>query len=109
MNGKQAKRLTAGLSKSLGKAVKRAYVKGRVSAAQQPKPLKVRRRVEAGPSRPTWPATGDQIRQSRPLIIVKPVRRLLEQTPEIQRASVRQDCIGESKHVLDGAARQGWI
>lgn len=66
----------------------------RVSRSQNPKPLKLRKRKPQTSRKPSWPKSEDQKKQSRPLIVVHPVRGWTKH----QR---RQVDLNQPKHVLD--------
>lgn len=72
---------------------------------QNPKPLRERRRKPKAAIKPTWPNTADQRKQSRPLIVARPVRRLTKGrfTPVTTAGAVTE------KHKLDAAALRGYL
>lgn len=77
MNGKQAKRLRRiAKSEKEYKELKRVLVRGIKPTTAKIKPERKHKRKEAIP--PTWPKTDDQKVQSRPLIVLKPVRHIIK-------------------------------
>ena len=56
------------------------------------------------PIEPTWPRTEDQKRQSRPMIVVHPVRRLVWRDKPRREAKIRAAAYGIPKWALDAAA-----
>ena len=76
-------------------------------AAVAPKPLEVRARKPKKPIAPTWPRTDDQRAQSRPVIVVRPVRAMCVGKTNERKAEIRMACQGEPKHVLDAAYLSG--
>ena len=54
----------------------RAARKAAKSSGAEPKPLAVRAHKPKAAIKPTWPASKDQKTQSRPVIVIRPVRAL---------------------------------
>lgn len=110
MNGKMAKRIrSVSVSHAAYRKLKRAYTADRAAQAQCSKPLVIRSRRRSYISRPTWPATLDQCGQSRPLIILRPVRQILSW----YRSGKDKLCIntrlaGLPKCVLDARVLHGY-
>ena len=77
MNGKRAKQIRSRTSsRKEYQAAKRAAVKAPTLAAQNPTPLPVRNHKPKAPIAATWPHTKDQHKQTRPIIVMHPVRAL---------------------------------
>lgn len=76
MNGKTARALRkVSTNRSEYQALKRF---AHADQGQHPKPLITRFRRSAGPAKPTWPATANQKRQSRPMIVLRPAQQFDE-------------------------------
>ena len=104
MNGRQAKAtrrmaINSGFTKRQARLILRAHKR---KASQNPKPMQERRHVAAGPRRATWPHTPDQKRQSRPVIVMGPVRAMLRDTEHPRtRRRIRAAGNWMPKHMLD--------
>ncbi|MEN6540879.1 MAG: hypothetical protein ABFC67_14825 [Mizugakiibacter sp.] len=116
MNGRKAKliRRFALSERKVGmshrrwyRRLKAAYTRGPI---QEPKPLLERRRNPKAAIKPTWPSTADQRKQSRPVIMLRPVKRLLEgQYHPVTVYSFRRAGDVMPKHELDAAAKRGYL
>lgn len=107
MNGRKAKstrRLALGLDKT--KRVVRRML-AQAASGQNPKSLRERRHKAKAAIKPTWPKTLDQHLQDRPVIVVRPVRRMLEEHrgahPKVVKQIKAHGCY-YPKHVLDARA-----
>lgn len=101
MRGKEAKRLRRasleiGRSRAAYRRLKRARQTG-----QHPKPLVVRVRKPKEAIKPTWPATPNQRAQSRPVILLQPLRLLKAKLIETSSSWTQRD---ESE-----VTRTGWL
>lgn len=103
MNGRQAKAtrrmsINSGFTKRQVRRILRAH-----KTRQNPKPLHERRHVAAAPRRATWPRTPDQKDQSRPVIVLKPVRAMLDNPNLHPKTARRIRSAGNwmPKHMLD--------
>ncbi len=82
MNGKKAKLLRRAqgdrrrLTESDRQILQASLERQRAHLARGPKPLPERRRKRQAARRPTWPRSKDQRAQSRPLIVLRPLRAL---------------------------------
>ena len=78
MSGKKCKSLRAQSSgKNSYKHLKKVCsAQARTDASQCPKATKLRAHKRKKATNATWPASIDQVRQSRPLIVLRPVRAL---------------------------------
>ena len=104
MNGHKAKSIRKrSTSRDSYQALKREHLAAR--RRQHPKALAERKRSPKDPVRPTWPATANQKRQSRPLIVIHPVRQAVLQSPYSLREVVRANLTGLDKHQIDAAVR----
>lgn len=56
--------------------IARTYKAAIARSKMQPKPLKTRVRKQAPLHSPTWPGSENQFHQSRPIIVMRPVRAL---------------------------------
>ena len=83
--------------------LKRAWTSDR---GQHPKAVALRTRKPKAPARPTWPATKDQRHQTRPVIVLHPVRQLGVNRNESARQRLRKFLGNTSKCVLDAMAVQ---
>lgn len=66
----------------------------------------MKRRRQFVPAAPSWPRTDDQRKQSRPMIVISPVKHLDPERQDINR--VRRLCERLPKCVIDGAVLAGW-
>lgn len=74
MNGRKARELRRqAISKNHHRRLKR---EAHADQGQHPKFAPERRRKPSAGSGPTWPRTKDQRKQSRPLIVVHPIRQM---------------------------------
>lgn len=106
MNGRRAKELRTLSTSRAHRVLKRAFHKGRISSAQNPAPLSVRNKRAAALIKPTWPRTPDQKAQSRPVIVMRPVGRRLDETPYLPLVVRRiRSTSNQPKHQLDALAR----
>lgn len=107
MNGKKARALrkTAGDRKTY-RALKRAT---KNDQGQHPKPLVARVRKPKRPIKATWPATLDQMRQQRPMIVLHPARQLGAGKNEKRKHEFRVACNALPKHECDAAALRGYL
>ena len=104
MNGRMAKQIRAhSSSREHYRALKREHLAA--IRRQHPNALPERKHPPKEPARPSWPATANQRRQSRPLIMIHPVRQAVLQSPHFMREVVRANLIGLDKHQIDAAAR----
>lgn len=80
MNGKKARafrRKDAGRETPQDRIIiGRAYAAAIAQSKLRPKAKKTRKRTPGAYSAPTWPWTLDQQKQSRPLIVMRPIRAL---------------------------------
>lgn len=106
MNGKRAKAIRRHTtSRQHYLAAKDSFKHFVWAHAQQPKPLPERKRKPKQAIKATWPHSPDQKRQSRPVIVMRPVLRRLEEThdnPRTQR-HIRVTC-NWPKRYLDALA-----
>lgn len=100
MNGKRSRELRRrALTLRQYKAMKRAHTRGN---SQNPKPLHERTHKAKPPIKATWPRTPDQKGQSRPVIVMGPVRAMLEDTEHPRtRRRIRSAGNWMPKHMLD--------
>jgi hypothetical protein len=90
---------------SLQGKMKRAARRQRVSESQCPKFAKERKPSARVYQSPSWPHTANQIRQSRPVIIMRPVKQVVGKSESPTAREYRQDTYGLPKHELDAMAR----
>lgn len=111
MNGKRSKilRQLALVERKVGMSPRRWY--RRLKAAysrgpgQEPKPLRERRHYSPAPIRATWPHTPDQRKQSRPVIVMCPVRAVVNRTHNPRKVrSIRAAGNVLPKRILDAIA-----
>lgn len=112
MNGKKAR----ALRKILGVVphqksadTSRAYKAAKRSSdnGQHPKFAEPRARKQKAAIPPTWPKTLDQKRQSRPLIVLHPVRQMCAGKSKQRKAEIRAALNRIPKFALDDAAVHG--
>lgn len=72
-------------------------------AAPGPKPLRERKHLSRWAVKPTWPATADQRKQSRPVIVMRPVRLACMRASSHPVVQYRIRMLGARlpKHTLD--------
>ena len=111
MNGKKARALRKILgivphkksaARSAYKAAKRHHDNGQHPKFAEPRALKQKAAVT-----PSWPKTLDQKRQSRPLIVLHPVRQMCAGKSERRKAEIRRAFNNIPKFALDEAAIHG--
>ena len=108
MNGKRAKALRrATTDRTSYRIAKREHTHS--NTGQAPRSVKARATKKASPIPPTWPRTANQLAQSRPVIVIKPVRALrkeLHQLPMFgwQRRDLVRNAGAAPKHLLDDAS-----
>lgn len=101
MNGRRSKELRRrALTLRQYKAMKRAHTRG---GSQNPKPLADSTRKAKPLIKATWPRTPDQKGQSRPVIVLKPVRAMLDNPHLHPKTARRIRSAGNwmPKHMLD--------
>lgn len=106
MNGRKARQLRreAGGFRRAYKALK---VAEHEDQGQRPKFKAERRRRTPARHGPSWPATRDQRKQSRPLIVIRPLKHLSgHHTPD---QAVAHLCGTLPKCAVDWAVLAGWI
>lgn len=114
MNGKKARALRHLKSGNLNirdvKIISQSMTNETKRLATRPKPKKLRARDPLLPIEPTWPATADQRAQSRPVIVVNPLRAITYKHGSMHVArfhiGVRSNRQAHTlpKHILDAAA-----
>lgn len=105
MNGKKARALRKmAPNRLLYRAMKRAATSDR---GQNPKFATPRKRKPKDPIAPTWPRTEDQKAQSRPLVLVHPLRHIDPLSPA--KARSRRAFRFMHKHKCDTAALNGGL
>ncbi len=67
----------------------------------------MKRRRAFVPADPSWPRTDDQRKQSRPMIVIRPLKHLVPRGAD-NRAQVAAMCRTLPKCVIDGAVLAGW-
>lgn len=89
MNGKKCKILRAQCCnrKSYQHLKKSVSAQARTDAAQAPTPVKLRTHKRKPAIKPTWPDTFNQHTQSRPLIVMRPIRALVRAVIEMTPAN----------------------
>jgi hypothetical protein len=105
MNGKRARALRREAQKQSRKPHQQRRIyqalkrEAKAENGQHPKPIKVRGHAPKSPIKATWPKTNDQKQQSRPLIVVHPIRQYKKLRPK----SMIDHLIGLPKWQLDAA------
>jgi hypothetical protein len=95
MNGKRAKALRRASQPGPSRPAKRAYIYGRTSDAQQPKPAgKEHHHKRPDPAEPSWPRTKDQHAQSRPVIVLRPVRAARKEHERVEAEEAERIRLG---------------
>jgi ADP-heptose:LPS heptosyltransferase len=106
MNGKQARALRrealSGFASAVSKrkryqALKREFLS---ENGQHAKPVKVRKHKPKAAIKATWPKTKDQKQQSRPMIVVHPIRQIVK----LRKHYPTNELVGLAKHHLDAIA-----
>lgn len=102
MNGRKARQLRReAISRNHRRRLKR---EAHADQGQHPKFKPERRRRNAVGHGPTWPSTDDQRKQSRPLIVIQPVKQMCAAAPFEDREQLRRMGSVMPKHYLDAAA-----
>lgn len=105
MNGKKARALRrSAFNRKHYQALKREAKRG---DGQNPKPLPERRRKPMATAAPSWPRGANQRAQSRPLIVIHPVRALCPGSNTSIKAWHRKIAEGAPKWQIDRAALRG--
>lgn len=102
MNQKKAKSLRSQCSnrKSYRRMKKLLSAQAKTNASQNPTPINERKHKEKPLIDSTWPHTRDQNRQSRPVIVLRPVRALMKKNTKTPwNIPEAVGCL--PKHVLD--------
>jgi hypothetical protein len=111
MNGKRARilRAIAGDDRKAYRDLKHAYTQ---ENGQHPKLTAERNRKPKQAIQPTWPATPNQRKQSRPEIVVKPARVLIShlvKPSEQRKQEIRRAMSVMPKWQCDMAACRGFV